>query len=667
MIKKITKIFICVVFIFGILNVSAQSTWDNVREKTKQETFVEYAAAVLPQLKEIADRKDAILTSQIDKLAILNHATSKSNSQILANNKLVLKLKDLIRIEQKGTISATNAKNIKSHMGEIEKLIRNNYSHKDILEQNKAYKEGLKKSTQKLKKEVLELNNPMKYIKISAKIVDYDEAFGAGFSTMGEFAAWTEGNSSFKNVMLRAAKEGGKAAVSIGAGAVAGSAAAIMSWNPFASGGAVVLGSVAAEGFYEASIGKMFENLMDREHDAINKYGADPEKLEKMREANKDKAYKEIKKILRDIADKQDDYNEELKNYIEERQRLSEEFEEEIRQDDAEQTLIEEAQTPIVAQKPNREKIKPGESVIFTIETTGGLLPIRYSGELSYKIENGYDRYLIAYKWTSEKDIEPGFYEFTVNATSASGKVGQNTVVIEVIGSKPAPEPIAKKEMKKEENTGSYLMKTDIYLKITNAGFVKYIYKYDDDEAIIKTHSQFGADLKPGSYDFEKVGEDNMGPDFSLTLAKETSGNSDKNIFSKTIKKVSGSISSDLKTLKMLTIEFSYIARADAGYNLEKGISYYSDATRNYKMVFENLPLYLGVSSFEYQKENNITHTFSVDLRGKSQIKKYLKSYSYDDEYTTKHLGSRTSEKFSHFDWDSAPENIRLIVKIGER
>ena len=430
------QIVISLVFLFGSLHSSAQweKTNKNIQEKAGKE-FLKQSDKTLSHLNKAISQKNAVLTSQIKKIAETNHVINKANSTILSNNKMIEKYKSLIKKELKGS---SNQGRIYSHKGEINKLIKENKLQKNLLKQKKGYAAELTKTTDKLQKQVSEMGNAAKYMKKAGKLINYDDAIGAGFSVTGEIAAWYEGNSSFKNVVLRATMEGGKAAVSMGAGALSGAATGVLSMNPLAAGGAAVASTLATEKLYDATIGKSFNRLMDREHDAINKYAADPEKLEKMREAKREEAYKETKKIQKEILKKQDEYLDELRKYIEERNRLWAEIEEEIKQDAEKQLALEKEQIPSIVQKPSKKKIKPGESVIISIETTGGLLPIKYSGFVDYTFNNNSDRYLVSYKWTSEKKEKPGIYEFTVNATSASGKVGRSTVAIEIIDPKPA-------------------------------------------------------------------------------------------------------------------------------------------------------------------------------------------------------------------------------------
>lgn len=669
MIKKVIKIFIGLVFIFGVINVSAQSKWDrisNIADKSVKEGILENVdETILPKLKETLSKKAATLASQSSKIADLNLIAKKANSQIKANNKLILKFKALISKEQKGAINAASAKRIRSHMGEIDKLIIDNKSQKKILKQRKTFKTALQKAKTKLKGEVSELKRITGYIKRGSNLLEYDEAVVAGVSVMGEFAEWTEGNSSFRNVMLRAIKDGGKAAVSIGAGALGGAVGAATSMNPFAAGGAAILSSVSAEEFYESTIGKSFERLMSKEHDAINKYAVDPIELEKMRFARKVKLYEEIKKTTKEIAKKQDEYNDFLRNYIEERRRLWAAWEEKMKQDAEEQRILEAGETPLVTQKPNTTIVRPGESVTISVETTGGLLPIRYSGELSYEVDNNSDRYLIAYQWTPDKNQEPGIYELTVNATSASGKVGSNTIAIEVVGSKPAATK-DKEVVKKEVKMGSFLMGTDLDCYLSNTSFIKIIEKYGNEEAKVVSNMTSYFSVQDGRSDYKKVSENNMGPNFSLTVVKETTGKTDKRIFSKETRKVSGSISSDIKTVKLLTIEVSYVERNANAYDTETLKTLYTDVKRNYTLVFENLPIYAGPSAFEYQKEKNLPHSFTVKLRDKAQLKKHLKSFSYNAERVREGTGQTYSARFSHFDWDNVPDNMSLEIKIGK-
>lgn len=475
MMKLVAKIFIVLVFTLGMLPISAQSKkWDeitkNIKNKSGGAAAVKYIDNVLPQLKESISKKSAILTSQSAKIANLNLVAAQANAKILSNNRLILSYKGLISAEQKG---AANAGKISSHMGEIEKLIRNNKSQKKILKQRKTFKTALQKSKKKLEEEVLGLKSSFKHLKKTANILNYDEALGAGFSVLGEFAAWTEGNSSFKNVLLRAAKDGGKAAVSIGGGALSSSAAAVMSLNPFAAGGAAVLGSLTAEEFFLATIGKTLDRLMDKEHYAINKYAVDPIELAERRHKDKMKLYKEIKKISKEIIIEQDDYNEQLRDFIEGRKKLWDAFEEKMKQDAEEQRKLEAEETPYIVQRPSKKKIKPGESITISVETTGGLLPITYSGELSYVVDNNSDRYLIAYKWTARKNEKPGIYEFIVRAKSASGIVGSSTINIEVIDTNPAP----KKVVRDDSNDKTYDAK-DLNIKEIPGGDIReMIYK----------------------------------------------------------------------------------------------------------------------------------------------------------------------------------------------
>ena len=471
--QKITQILIGLFFLFGFQNSSAQwsETKKNLDQKSREEFINKYSDRTLKQLsKMISAEEGKVLKSQLDKLVKSNRLINKTNSIITVNNNLILSYKRLIRKENIGN---NNAGVIRSHKGEIKKLANKNKFYKRSLTKELKEADRLEVVTSKLRGKMDKLNRPIKYMTKAGLLIKYNDAIDAGFSVSGEIAAWYEGNSSFKNVVLRATREGGKAAVSIGAGALAGSAAAVMSLNPFAAGGAAVLGAVSAEEFYNATIGKSFDRLMDREHDSINKYAADPEKLQKMREENREKAHKKNKKLLKEIGKSQSDYNKVLQDYIEERNRLWAEFAADMQQEEENQLAIEKGQKPSVVQKPSKKKIKPGESVTITVETTGGLLPITYSGALSYVVENGYDRYLISYKWTPEKNIKPGIYDFSIRAKSASGKIGRHTLGVEVIDPNPAPEEIAK-----EESGGKTYNAKDLNIKeIPGAKTRELIYK----------------------------------------------------------------------------------------------------------------------------------------------------------------------------------------------
>jgi hypothetical protein len=223
-----------------------------------------------------------------------------------------------------------------------------------------------------------------------------------------------------------------------------------------------------------------------------------------------------------------------------------------------------------------------------------------------------------------------------------------------------------KKVVKKVVKMEPFLMGTKFNFYITSTAFIKTISKREDDEESVGSGAPSYYSVEAGN-EYKKVAEDNMGPDFSLTVVNETSGKTDDKIFSKETRKVSGSISPDIKTIKLLTIEVSYVEKNAQAYDPVKLITLYTDVRRNYKMVFENLPIYGGSDGFEYQKEKNLPHSFTVNLKGKAQIKKHLKSFSYDAESTRDTKGQIYYGRFSHFDWNDAPDNIILEIKIGDR
>lgn len=488
---KIAQLLIGLVFVFGLLSSSAQQNrvGKNLKEKSQEESFITASDKTLSKLNKLIDGGSDILNSQTSKLVRTGKLINKTNSKIIENYRLILMYKKLL---SNGDNSAAT---IRHHSDEIAKLSTKNGFLKKYLYEELQEADRLKSVTTNLQKKITKMKSPVKLMKKAGKVVKYIDAVGAGFGVTGEMAAWYEGSSSFKNVLLRAVSEGGKAAVSIGAGAIAGAATALTTLNPFATGGSSILASISAEESYEATFGKWFSRLMDREHRAIalSKFGADQKKLDKISLANRKKAIEENIKLLKEIEKSQN----ELKAFFEERNRLWAEFEEEAKLEEEKQLALEQEQVPLVIQTASKKKIKPGETVTISLETTGGLLPITYSGFINYTIQSGYDRYLVSYKWTADKSYEPGVYEFTVKAKSASGKVGSHTLAIEVIDPNPTPQakPQATQNYKTDTDGERLYSASELNIKeIPGAEIRKMIYKvngiydaYCEPQSNIKT------------------------------------------------------------------------------------------------------------------------------------------------------------------------------------
>ena len=226
-----------------------------------------------------------------------------------------------------------------------------------------------------------------------------------------------------------------------------------------------------------------------------------------------------------------------------------------------------------------------------------------------------------------------------------------------------------KDAVKKDEVVESYPMETDFALRLSNTSFLKFENKSKGQKTTISSDMSSQIGLKPGSYGFEKIAEDNTGPNFFLTCEKKTRGKTDKSIYTKTIKKVSGTISADLKTIKTLTIEHSYTERHARAWETDKNLNsktVYTDVKGYSKMVFEDLPLSGAIDAFKYRRGKNLPMRFQVKIRkNKLKIKKHLKSYAAHSETVQKGevIGSRT---FSHFDWDSISDNLSLEINIGK-
>jgi len=503
--NKINYIILSILFLIVGTPVFAQK-WEEVKQNTTKKTL-EYSSgrvnrAKIDRLTQIMKQDGKVITEQSTKILQLNQAIEHGAEAYKDKVRQIKIQKGYLAKAQAADPHSSKSKSIRRRLNE---LTAKKESLKNSLKKNASKRKSFTSSLNKLKNKLLKNKNTLTLLSGAGKVIDYTDAVEAGGGTLGEISAWWEGSSSFKNVVVRAVKEGGKATVSIGTGIMVGSSTLVSTWNPFLAGAAVVTSTIAAEEVYEATTGKYLEGVMNREYTALinEKYKPDPEQLFKRREALRKKAFEEKKKLLKNVASKQDEYNKELEDYINERNQLWAAFEEEMQKQAEEELKLKTAENPSVVQKASKKKIKPGETVTISIETKGGLLPIKYSGVLDYTVNTGYDRYLVSYKWTPDKKMEPGVYEFSIKATSASKKVGSHTVAIEVIDPNPAPEPIAKPTKNYDTDTdGERIYKaSELNIKeIPGAEIRKMIYKVN---GIYYGHCETPADIKTQKFDIQ--------------------------------------------------------------------------------------------------------------------------------------------------------------------
>jgi len=480
------------IFILTFLQVCFFSTqaqnWEerkkNLTKKSLEEISTQSSAYKVEQLTKIITQDQEVLRKQTLKQLEINELFKVNKDAFGKNIREIRKNKLLLQEVRKINSLESQKKSLKS-------------AWKKSLEKKNSHRSLVTKVLNNVKKN----RSILTLLSKGGKIIANNEAVGAGGGTLGEVAAWWEGNSSFRNVVIRATKEGSKAAVSIGTGIIVGGITATNSLNPYFSGAAAVFSTVYMEEVFDETAGKYFDKLMDREHLAINKYKADPDKLFKIRAAKREKALKEQKKLMKDVMSKQDEYNAELKKYIDERNAMWAQFEEDVKKEVQHEYQIQSAENPRIVQKASRTKIKPGETVTITVETTGGLLPITYSGMLDYTVKTGYDRYLVSYKWTPDKKTEPGIYDFTIKATSHSKKTGSHTLGIEVID--PNPKPAAQSTAKHNTDTDGERVysASELNIKeIPGAEIRKMIFKVN---GIYYGHCQTPPDIKTQKFDID--------------------------------------------------------------------------------------------------------------------------------------------------------------------
>lgn len=455
--KKILPFFIFYfLFQLNCTNINAQ-TWEERSKNTGKKSLEEIGQTLnnesIDKLTKVIAQDENMLAKQAGKLAEIEELF-KVNKNALGNNikesrRLKLVLKEVKKLNPKSTQITTLSSQIKRLESQRSGL---KSAWKKSLQKRNTYQAYVTNLFNKVEKN----KGVMRLLSKTGNIISKNEAVAAGGGTLGEVAAWLEGNSSFRNVIIRATKEGSKAVVSISTGIVVGTVAAANTWNPYLTGASAVASTVYMEEKFDKTAGKYFDKLMDREHLAINKYKADPDDLFKIREAKRKKAFEEDKKQMKDIMDKQDEYKAELERYINERNAIWAQFEEDMKKQAEEEYKLKSLESPTIVQKANKTRIKPGETVTITVETTGGLLPITYSGMLDYTVKTGYERYLVSYKWTPDKKTGPGVYDFTITATSHSKKTGSHTLGIEVLDPNPAPKPQVKQQKRESDRERVY-------------------------------------------------------------------------------------------------------------------------------------------------------------------------------------------------------------------
>lgn len=433
-----------ITFLFLIcVQIQSFAFWSDVLKQEASEKLEKLSDDVIEQLDNVVTLGDHLVEQDVQTLSRFQTLRNTSQKTIHSNNSRLIYEKTKLQQGIKNNASSSVLQQYKKNIQSLQK--ENNTLKKELL----STQENIAKTNEtinNIKPKVQKVSFFTKIGKGIKKVLKYEDAAKSFGSVTGEIAAWQEGNTSFKNVVLKTAQEGLRATFVVGTGAVSGMFSSAIG-TPVLGTAIGLAVSNGADAMYKATVGKAFESMMDREHDNINSYKQDPKELERLRAERRKRAYENQKKHLESIGAKQDEYISVLKAYIDQQNAIMKKIEEDAKKSAEEERNRKAKEVPVFTFTPPLSKLKPGETAQITVNVTGGLEPIKISGAVDATINDRYDR-SFTFKWTAPEDMKPGNYDFALSATSASGLSSSKQLEItineeEVVEEQKKPTPQA--------------------------------------------------------------------------------------------------------------------------------------------------------------------------------------------------------------------------------
>ena len=565
---------------------------DKVKEDFYQETFENTAKNAENALSLWNTQKNKISSgiSFLENKLGQQKNVSKGLSDQLLSAKTQL---------QNGIKSNYSSQKISSFKSTINDLTTKRVSNWKSVTNTKNSLNNLKETANNLNTKVAGMQNMSKITGFGAGILKFSDFIGAGFSSLGQAVAWTEGASSFKNVAYKTLTTTMKAGVIFGANAAAGAAAG-SSAQLIATAATSYVFIKAGSYVYDKTVGAYVNSLMDDEYKQSNPNQQDAKALNFNRKiARRRRAMEKQKKQLTQMGKKLDKSIELLEAYIQQQKDTNQQIEEESKQFAQEEIKRETKEVPVITFVPEKISLKAGNTISVQIKIEKGLLPIELGGAIKTTIKDNTERNLIYFNWTPEKETASGFYDFVFSATSASGLKSSKILSIKV----EETIKVAGKTMPKTIKTNiPSLNFNDIFIRISPNDEVMHSIdlrhpNVTDDENYCWLHwsgLSFHADC---NWDYEPTRLQRYYGKYRLTLK--------------------GKLSNDGKTIEYITVERSNI-RKDGPWEI-------------LEIEIRNVPI---TSELKYIHEELMAYSEGIEIA--SLITKFKHEGAYYDSFKGK-------------------------------
>lgn len=461
-------LLVVTVLVWGQKKDDQPSFWD----KAVGEGQKKFVDGTISGLDKIIDFGNDVKEYDKTNIAFENYAKTSNYQTYNESKSMLLYEKGQYRkMEQSGAGSGA----LKNQQNKVDDLFKkNNQAKGNILksDQSIAHSQNRIKQIDGVEKTL----TPLKKVAKAGKfIMDKKDAAGAAGTVAGEFSMWWEGKSSFKNVVLSTAKTGGKIVATGAFATAAGTIGTFLSGgNPVVGGGVGIYAGMKAEEFFDKVIGKSLDRAMQYEHDRMNQYRVDPEKLFQMRMKKQEEAWQKQKKGMEDQLANIDENLAAIENHLLAQKQAWEAFEAESKQAaKAEENRLAK-ETPRISYNVPKG-VEPGKTISIEVKVNGGLRPVTLSGAIDGKLDRGENSF--TFQYTVPKDMEPGDYNFGITATSASGLSSSTSIPVEV-KSNETEEEIVETASDLNVNTGNLKLKRKCSITIQTAD-TKLVYTLD--------------------------------------------------------------------------------------------------------------------------------------------------------------------------------------------